>query len=83
MKENTYETREMWLAAALELAGHFVTDIRFERESATFVITVPQNFDAPGWEAGYWNNKLEMPVLALKEKVKEIRTRMNKLKELN
>lgn len=79
-----YETRELWLAAALELQGLFVTDILVERgTNATFQIEVPDEFDTDQLEKDYINNRLAMPVFALKEKIREMRTRMNKAIELN
>lgn len=82
---NPYRTKEMWLAAALEVQGIFITRIELDsRQSATFLFEdVPEDVDMTKVEEQYWNNGLSAPVFAMKEKVHEIRTRMNKLKEVN
>lgn len=82
MKEIIFETRELYLAAALELQGMFVTDITVIGSSGTFQITCPDGTDTDALESDYLNNRLGAPVLALKEKVKELRFRLNKTLEM-
>jgi len=76
-----FKTRELWMAAALELEGYPVIEIEVNRGQGTFHINVG-DLDTYQWQKDYLDGAVTASVVTLHEKVKELAKRIKKIENI-